>query len=153
MSYTLAFFTAPLDELTARLEEGGDKGDPEVVVRRAVELLRELGAPVDAVDHSSAGGEWFREHFIYEVLGGLIGRDTAGHLFDRPLAGTTWSSYPSMGWLTRDELAAAVAALDQAGPEPLAGQDDLESEEELELVTEILQMAAATGRDLVTVYR
>jgi hypothetical protein len=152
MSYTLAFYAAPLDELTARIEEQGDEGDTEVVVKRAVEYLRELGTPVDAVDHGSAGGEWFRDHFVEKVLGGLIGRDAAVHLVERPLAGTQWSGYPSMGWLTRDEVAAAVAALDAAGDEPLADADDPESEELLELVNDILHMAAETGQDVVTVY-
>ena len=148
MSYTLAFYTAPLDELTARLQERGDKGDPEVVAKHAVDYLRELGAPVDTVDHSSAGGPWFRDHFVHDVLGGLIGRDAAAHLLERPLAGTHWSGYPSMGWLTRHEVAAAVAALDTAPSDT----DDPESAELLELVTDILHMAAETAQDLVTVY-
>jgi hypothetical protein len=52
-----------------------------------------------------------------------------------------------MGWLTRSELAGAVRALDEAEPEL-----EPESEELLELVSEILHMAAATNQDLVTVY-
>jgi hypothetical protein len=148
VTYTLAFYTAPLDELVGRLEELGDKGDAEIVAQRAVEFLRELGAPVDSLDHSSIGGDWFRVHFIDDVLGGLIGRDTAAHLLERPLAGTTWSGFPSMGWLTADEVAAAVAALDGTTPE----LDDPDSAEMLELVSDILQMAAETGQDVVTVY-
>jgi hypothetical protein len=148
VTYTLAFYTAPLDELVGRLEELGDKGDAEIVAQRAVEFLRELGAPVDSLDHSSIGGDWFRVHFIDDVLGGLIGRDTAAHLLERPLAGTTWSGFPSMGWLTADEVAAAVAALDGATPE----LDDTDSAEMLELVSDVLQMAAETGQDVVTVY-
>ena len=88
MSYTSAFFTVPVDELTARLAARQASRDPEMVAKQAVELLRELGKPVDAVDHGSAGGTWFGEHFIAEVLGSLIGAETAGHLLERPLAAT-----------------------------------------------------------------
>lgn len=147
MTYTLAFYTASLDELVGRLEELGDKGDTEVVAKRSVEFLRELGAPVDTIDHSSTGGEWFRAHFIEDVLGAVIG-PAAAHLLDRPLAGTSWSGYPSMGWLTADEVSAAAAALDGATPD----EDDPDSAEMLELVSDILQMAAETGQDVVTVY-
>lgn len=153
MSYTLAFFTVPLDELTARLDAHSTSSDPLSVAKQAVELLRELGEPVDAVSHSSAGGTWFREHFIHEVLGGLIGTETAWYLVDRPLAGTEWSDYPSMGWLTRDELADAIGALDGAGEDALAHLDEPDSEELLELVNEILHIAAMSAQDLVTIYR
>jgi hypothetical protein len=57
-----------------------------------------------------------------------------------------------MGWLTRDELVAAVRALDEAGEDALAHLDDPESEEVLELVGDILHMAGMAGQDLVTVY-
>lgn len=152
VGYTLSFWTVRLDELTARLTAHQNSRDQETVAKQAVHLLRELGRPVDAVDHSSAGGTWFREHFIDKVLGGLIGTETAGHLLARPLAGTDWSGYPSMGWLTRSELADAVGALDEAGADALAHLDEPESEELLELVEEILRMAAATGQDLITLY-
>lgn len=153
MTYTLAFYTASLDELVGRLEELGDKGDTEVVAKRAVEFLRELGAPVDTIDHSSIGGGWFRAHFIDDVLGALIGPDAAAHLLDRPLAGTSWSGFPSMGWLTADEVAAAAAALAGAttdDDDPVGADPD--GAEMLELVSDILQMAAETGQDVVTVY-
>jgi hypothetical protein len=151
MSYSLAFFTVPVDDLTARLTAWlaaqGPADTAEAVAQQAVYLLRELGSPVDVVSHSSAGGAWFRERFFAEDVGGVIGAKTAWHLIDRSLAGTTWSGYPSMGWLTRSELAGAVRALDEAEPEL-----EPESEELLELVSEILHMAAATNQDLVTVY-
>lgn len=152
MSYSLVFYTVPLDEVTARLAVETASTEPEIVAKHTLELLRELGRPVDAVDHGSAGGQWFREHFIGGVLSSLIGADTAGYLLDRPLAGAEWSGYPSMGWLTRGELAEAMSALDEAGADPLAHLDDPESEELLELVDEILRMAAETGQDLVTFY-
>ncbi|WP_194909153.1 hypothetical protein [Catenulispora rubra] len=152
MSYTLSFYTVPADELTAQLTARTTSNDPETVAKHAVELLRHLGSPVDAVDHSSAGGTWFRDRFIGEALAGLIGAEPAGHLLDRPLAGTKWTGYPSMGWLTRNELADAVSALDEAGEDALAPLDDPDSEELLEIVGDILHMAAQTHQDLVTIY-
>lgn len=152
MNYTLAFYTVPADELTAQLAAQGASNAPETVAKHAVELLRELGRPVDAVTHSSAGGAWFRDRFIGEALAGLIGAEPAGHLLDRPLAGAKWTGYPSMGWLARNELADAVSALDEAGENALAHLDDPESEELLEIAGDILRMAAETHQDLVTIY-
>jgi len=152
MSYTLAFYTVSPDELTARLAAQDLPSDPLIVAKQAVDLLRELGRPVDAVDHGSAGGTWFRDRFIDEVLGGLIGTETAGFLLERPLAGAQWSGFPSMGWLTRSELADAISALDEAGADALAHLDEPESEELFELVDDVLRMAAATGQDLITLY-
>jgi hypothetical protein len=152
MSYTLGFYTVSLDELTARLAAQDLPSDPLIVAKQAVDLLRELGSPVDVVDHGSAGGTWFRDRFVDEVLGGLIGAEIAGFLLERPLAGLRWSGFPSMGWLTRSELADVVKALDEAGADALAELDEPESEELFELVNDILRMAAEAGRDLVTLY-
>lgn len=157
MSYALAFYTVPLNELTARLAAQGTGGDPkeenpEAFTKQAVALLRELGSPVDVVHHSSAGGTWFRDSFIDTTLGGLIGIETAGYLVERPLAGAKWTGYPSMGWLTRDELADAVRTLELADAYAVPGIDDPESEELLELFADILYEAAETGQDVVTVY-
>jgi hypothetical protein len=143
MSYTLGFYTVSLDELTARLAAQDLPSDPLIVAKQAVDLLRELGSPVDVVDHGSAGGTWFRDRFVDEVLGGLIGAE---------MAGVRWSGFPSMGWLTRSELADVVKALDEAGADALAELDEPESEELFELVNDILRMAAEAGRDLVTLY-
>lgn len=152
MGYTLGFYTVWLDELTARLTAQDLPSDPLILAEQAVGLLRELGSPVDAVDHGSAGGTWFRDRFIDEVLGGLIGAETAGFLLERPLAAVQWSGFPSMGWLTRSELADVVNALDEAGAAAPAQLDEPESEELFELVNDILRMAAEAGRDLVTLY-
>lgn len=148
MSYTLAFYTVPLDELTARLTAG----EPEEVAKQAVTLLRELGKPVDSVSHSSEGGTWFRDEFVDEVLAGVVGAEAAGYLVERPLAGTEWSGYPSMGWLAKAELDAAVARLDEAGEDAIEDVDDADSQEMLEAVNDVLHMAAMSGQDLVTVY-
>ena len=57
-----------------------------------------------------------------------------------------------MGRLTRAELADAVSALDEASDDALAHLDDPESEEMLDIVSDILHMAAETHQDLVTIY-
>jgi hypothetical protein len=138
VSYTLMFWTAPVDGL------GG-----EPTVESMVALLRRIGRPVDSVSHSSSGGEWFREEFIAGAVARAIGAVPAGYLIDRPLGGFEWSDgYPSMGWLSRSELVDAVERLRGSSP---AG-DDEEVDELMESFVDILEMAVLSGQDLVTVY-
>ena len=84
-------------------------GTPTEVAERAVGLLGTLGEQIDSVSHSSSGGDWFRDEFVGDTLSGLIGAEAAVHLLDRPLAGTEWDGYPSMGWLDKAELDDVIA--------------------------------------------
>lgn len=74
MSHTLAFFTAPLDELTARLEERGDKGDAEVDAANArlLDLLarKEIVPLVDTAYPLAEAARAQRHH----IEGGPFGR-------------------------------------------------------------------------------
>jgi hypothetical protein len=152
MSYSLIFWAAPLDALVDMVKPVPGEETPESAARRSLGALWKTGELVDSVSHSGAGGTWFRDEFVAGVVAALIGTEAAYFLLDRELAGTRWDGYPSMGWLTRTELAEAVARLDEAGDETLAGLDDPESAELLGEVIGILRATAATGRDLVTLY-
>jgi hypothetical protein len=152
MSYSLAFFAAPVDELVSRMTAAGVTGATDRFEQRTYDLVQELGRPVDAITHSSSGGKWFRDQFIHTALARIIGAESAGFLLDRPLAGIEWDYQPSFGWLTKAELDDAIARLDEADEDVLADLDDEESEEALETLVDILRMAAMSGQDVVTVY-
>jgi hypothetical protein len=138
MSYTLEFWAAPVDTFVGELARGG----------LAAEVLPRIGEYVDSIAHSSSGGEWFRDEFVEGTLAGLIGAEAARSLVDR----VPGDGYPSLGWLTRTELATAITHLNEAGDAALTTLTDEDAAELLEPLVDILRATAATGQDLVTVY-
>ena len=156
MGYAVVFREMALDELKRRLHEdatvaafaaaGGGDATPEVgdaVVRIVLGQGRELGA----LDHSSSGGDWFREELFGETIASVLGDDLAWHLLERPLEGITWPEYPSIGWVTNTELR---EALERRGELP--GDLDDDDVEAVQDVVSAVERAAESGSDLVTVY-
>jgi len=138
-------------EAAARLIiAGGGEVDEEAAVE-VVQVVRELAEPIDMVEHSSSGGDWFREEVIGGLVADAIGADLAEHLLDRPLEGLVWDEYPSVGWAANAELRDAVARLDALGEDPAEGLP-LEEAMIVGTVFAALRKVVADGVDLVTVY-
>lgn len=152
MSYSLGFWSASVETLVAAVAPARVGASPGSVAGDAVRALDAIGKRVGSVTHSSGGGNWFRGDFMDGVAAPLIGAEPVSFLLDRELAGMRWDGYPSMGWLTRAELAEVITRLDEAGEEAVARVADPESAETLEDFIGILRAVAAAGRDAVTCY-
>lgn len=142
MSYLLEFWTLSMDELAGAAEVG--------TAEAAVEIVRRRGRFAGSVDHSSSGGTWFRERFMGELVAGLIGAEAVAHLLDRPIDGVTAQGYPSLGWLSQAEIAAALAHA-QANEAALTGRDPDEVDL-AETILSMLRLALTLGQDVVTIY-
>ncbi|HVV11914.1 hypothetical protein [Amycolatopsis sp.] len=133
MSYILEFRRARPDDVAA--------------VREAPtpEAVRERGEFAASIDHSSSGGEWFRHELLGRLAAAVLGGETVEHLLNR--GGAAEESYPSVGWLSADEVA---AALNDAGslPEGTAAEDA----KAVGTIVDALRSAARSGQGLVTVY-
>jgi hypothetical protein len=137
MGYTLEFWSLPLAAVT-----GGDILD-------VADQVRAAGTLTGSIDHSSSGGDWFRQEFLGHLAAGLIGDQTAQNLLDRPIDGVTsttdTSAYPTLGWLSHDEITEALAH----AAHPATVDADAEDTDLLDTVLAALHGCTA---DLVTIY-
>ncbi|MGY4644478.1 hypothetical protein [Cellulomonas sp. URHB0016] len=115
-------------------------------------VLRHRSRWYGAVGHSSSGGDDFRTGFLAGTAATTLGPELVGALANRPIAGLSTDGYPMFGWASNAELRSAVAAgltvPDDLEDDP-ATADDVES---LWTVVDVIERAAATGQDLVTLY-
>lgn len=81
------------------------------------------------------------------LVAGVIGAEPVEHLQSREIGGVVGDAYPEVGWLSHDEI---TAALDGAAPPPPNTDDD--DAELLETILDALRSAARSGQDLATVY-
>jgi hypothetical protein len=135
MGYTLEFWSLPLAAVT-----GGDILD-------VADQVRAAGTLTGTIDHSSSGGDWFRQEFLGHLAAGLIGDQPAQYLLDRPIDGVTSTpdAYPTLGWLSHDEITEALAF----AAHPATVGADAEDTDLLDTVLAALQGCTA---DLVTIY-
>ena len=109
-------------------------------------LIRHLGHWYGSLAHTSSGGEQFRTELLGGPVSNLYGRQTATHLLNRERLTLSWTHYPLFGWLTNTELQPLAGA---DGPPDGVSNDD---EEALWTLIDIIDRAAHTGQDLITVY-
>jgi hypothetical protein len=137
MGYTLEFWSLPLADVP-----GGD-------ILQVADQVRAAGTLTGSIDHSSTGGEWFRNEFLGHLAAGLIGDQTAQHLLDRPIDGVTstldTAAYPALGWLSHEEITEALA---HATHPATAGADS----EDTDLLDTVLVALQRCTTDLVTIY-
>ncbi len=137
MGYTLEFWSLPLTEVPA--------GD----VLQVAEQVRAAGSLAGSIDHSSDGGDWFREEFLGHLAAGVVGDQTAQHLLERPIDGVTSTpdtvAYPALGWLSHEEITEALAS---ATDPATVGADA----EDTELLDTLLDALRSCPTDLVTIY-
>jgi hypothetical protein len=151
MSYTLEFWALALDKLAGRTPAAPPGPADGALAEAVVAAIGELGRPIGSVDHSSSGGDWFRDEIIAGPVAEVLGDELAGHLLSRPLNGITWPEYPGVGWATNPELRAAVARADER-EDDVAGRLDSDDAELLETIVGAVRSAADSGSDLVTTY-
>lgn len=137
MGYTLEFWSVPLAQVT-----GGD-------VVAVADQVRAAGTFAGSIDHSSDGGDWFRQEFLGQLAAQLIGDQAAQHLLDRPIDGVTSTSdaqaYPALGWLSHEEI---TEALTHAAHPASVGADA----EDTDLLDTVLGALYSCPTDLVTIY-
>lgn len=90
-------------------------------------VVKTLGVFYGASDHTSAGGEDFRDAFLAGSSRAHFGAAFMGDLMDRSIAGLVWFERPSFGWVDADQIRAAVIHADEVGtldgyPEHHVGQ-------------------------------
>lgn len=130
-------------EVSAILGSGGEvDGDRALYV---VAVVRTLGEHMEALDHTSSGGEEFRE-LLDGPAARRLGPDLIDHLLGRPLEGLTWAEYPSIGWASAGELRRAADRMP-----PPAGEevDPFKILRNLDLT---VRVGAETGSDIVSIY-
>jgi hypothetical protein len=139
------------DDLAATVAEavaagGGELAGDEAVYAQLV--VRQLGTRYGSLNHTSAGGPEFRNRFLAGPVAERFGRTFVSNLVNRPLAGLTWADYPTLGWVTTDELNAALATAET----PSGGVERPEDVEPLHTLDRAIQRAATMGLDIITVY-
>jgi hypothetical protein len=153
VGYVLNLWAAPVGELEQRMRAagaggaGGQAATPEQI-ETLVSWLSEAGQPVDAVDHSSSAGDWFRNEVIAGPVADRFGADLAEHLLARPVAGLVWEEYPSVGWVRNAEIRAAMP--DEAWAD--APDPDTDEGEVVQIITDALVRVMESGQDLITLY-
>jgi hypothetical protein len=110
-------------------------------------VVRRLGVPYGALDHTSGGGNEFRRRFLSGVVAPQFGTDVVDHLLHRPIAGLTWADYPFLGWLSATEAQVAVGRA--AGVPVVAADADVGPLRDLRLA---LELVGRRGLDLVSAY-
>jgi hypothetical protein len=137
MGYTMEFWSLPLSGVP-----GGD-------ILQVVEQVRAAGILAGTIDHGSAGGEWFRDEFLGHLTAALLGDATAQHLLQRPMDGVTstpaTAAYPSLGWLSHQEITEALA---HASHPATVGADS----DDTDLLDTVLAALHRCTADLVTIY-
>lgn len=137
MGYTMEFWSLPLSAVP-----GGD-------ILQVVDQVRAAGILAGTIDHSSAGGEWFRDEFLGHLTATLLGDATAQHLLQRPMDGVTstpaTAAYPTLGWLSHQEITEALA---QASHPVTVGANS----DDTELLDTVLAALHRCTADLVTIY-
>jgi hypothetical protein len=104
-----------------------------------------MGEHFGSLEHTSSGGEEFRA-YLDGPASQLLGRELVDHLLGRRLDRATWAEYPSIGWASAHELRMAA---NRGAPPPAEIDDPYEIVRDLE---HIVRIAAATGRDIVSIY-
>ena len=137
MGYTMEFWSLPLSKVP-----GGD-------VLQVVDQVRAAGILAGSIDHSSAGGGWFRTEFLGHLTASLLGETTAQHLLQRPMDGVTstpaTAAYPALGWLSHEEI---TEALNNASHPATVGANP----DDTELLDTVLAALHRCTADLVTIY-
>jgi len=141
--HVLERWQALAQEVSAILASGGEVGGDRALY--VVAVVRTLGEHMEALDHTSSGGDEFRE-LLDGPAARRLGRDLIDHLLGRPLEDLTWAEYPSIGWASTGELRRAA---DRMAPPAGEEDDPFEILRNLELTVRI---AAHTGRDIVSIY-
>jgi hypothetical protein len=154
MGYTLMFYTVPLDQLIDNIQSAEIKATDSNSAQQVFDLLLKVGGkPINGINHSSSGGDWFRDEFLDTAVAALLGSDTADHLLNRPLADLAWEDdRPWFGWLTQKELNVAVAKLDAADLQTVTEPDDDETQEALQELSDTLHKCMGANSDVVTIY-
>ena len=121
---------------------------PLKVEAAIVAMIEATTTKLGPLEHSSSGGEQFREEFLGETMAEILGAPGFERtMTNRPLFGYRAKDYPSWGFLRQEELAKLAIPTDATGlvfdPDQRPWLEDL-------LV--MLGKARSSGLDLLTVY-
>ncbi len=110
--------------------------------------IRAAGFHYGSLDHTSSGGEEFRDQLLLGSAAARYGRDVVAQLLIRDLAGLSWEELPLLGHLTAGEVAEAAASI--AGP--VAEGEHPDDREVISVLDAAIGRAARFGLGLHSIY-
>jgi hypothetical protein len=117
------------DECAAMVRDAIAEGGAQVAGALAAYVhvvLKTTGHFYGALDHTSAGGDEFRDDLLAGTFAATYGETAAAHLTLRSVAGLTWFDRPWFGWLDATEVRAALDHADRTAADRTTPSDHVE---------------------------